>query len=76
MRVQDGWAMQTLLTPLGDGRLSLLFRERGCNTLHDASRLLAAMPYARPATSGNRPCIDRGARDLFEQTRTVCVHLS
>ena len=44
--------MQTLLTPLGDGRLSLLFRERGCHTLDDASRLLATMPYGRPAMSG------------------------
>jgi len=43
--------MQTLLRPLGDGRLSQLLRERGGHTLYDASRLLAALPYGRPAGS-------------------------
>lgn len=43
--------MKTLQAPVGDGRLSLLFRERGCHTLDDASRLLAALPYGRPTRS-------------------------
>lgn len=44
--------MRSLNTPLGDGRLSLQFRERGCHTLGDASRLLTVMPYGRPTMCG------------------------
>ncbi|RYD64378.1 MAG: transglutaminase domain-containing protein [Verrucomicrobiaceae bacterium] len=45
--------MHSLMTPLGSGPLSELFRERGCDTLGEASGLLAAIPYGRPTGQGN-----------------------
>ena len=43
--------MQSLARPLGSGALSLLFRERGCETLADAAAHLAALPYGRLTAS-------------------------